>query len=282
MKSWRHLRAWTALLLVAATASAHDFWIEPSNHRPVVGEKIDVDLRVGEHGVGEPVARNPARIARFAVFDALGAETAVLGVDNRAPAGAWRAKDAGLFVLGYESRPTAIELEAAKFESYLAEEGLEHVSALRRGRGESLKPGREIYSRSVKSLVLVSDPASQTPPSTAGFDRRAGLPLEIVLEICPLAAKTGDELKLRVWFRGEPLAGALVGYLPRATTATEVRTRTDKDGRVAFKIGAEGAQLVRVCWMVPAPKDSGADWESTWSSLTFDVRTPAAPVPATK
>jgi hypothetical protein len=50
--------------------------------------------------------------------------------------------------------------------------------------------------------------------------------------------------------------------------------RTDADGRVRFKIGDEGMHLARVCWMVPAAKDSGADWESTWGSLTFEIPAP--------
>lgn len=265
------------LALATATVSAHDFWIEPSSYRPKTGERIDVDLRVGEGWIGEPVQRDPARIVRFAAFDPLGVEAAIVGIDNRAPAGLWRAKSAGLHVLGYESLGTPIELEAAKFERYLEEEGLEHVIALRRERGESAKKGLEIYSRSVKSLVLVSESGKTDAPSTAGFDRRIGLPLEIVPQNDPLGAKAGDELTFRVWFHDEPLAGALVGFATKSAPERETRARTGKDGRVTFKLGAEGAQMARTCWMMPAPADSGADWRSTWSSLTFDVRAPVAP-----
>jgi len=32
-----------------------------------------------------------------------------------------------------------------------------------------------------------------------------------------------------------------------------------------------GVWLVKVVHMVPAPKDTGADWESLWASLTFEI-----------
>jgi hypothetical protein len=42
------------------------------------------------------------------------------------------------------------------------------------------------------------------------------------------------------------------------------------DGRARFALGAKGVWLVRVVHMVPAPRDSGADWESLWGSLVFE------------
>jgi hypothetical protein len=32
-----------------------------------------------------------------------------------------------------------------------------------------------------------------------------------------------------------------------------------------------GAWLVKTVHMVPAPTDTGADWESLWASLTFEI-----------
>ena len=218
--------------------------------------------------------RNAARIERFVAVDSLGHSETIVGIDRRAPAGLWLPKALGLFAIGYESSTTAIELEAEKFEHYLAAEGLEHVIAARKERSETQKKGLEIYARSVKSLLWVAQNA-QDPVPTAGFDTRIGLPLELVPEQNPYALKVGDELTLRVYFNGQPLAKALLGCLPQAAPATEVRARSDKEGRVKFKITHTGAVLARVCWMVAAPAASGADWQSTWSSLSFEVRAPA-------
>src|SRR5436305_1996263 len=40
-------------LLVAAAASAHDLWIEPSSFRPAAGERVTAALRVGEELQGD-------------------------------------------------------------------------------------------------------------------------------------------------------------------------------------------------------------------------------------
>ncbi|MDZ4771994.1 MAG: DUF4198 domain-containing protein [Planctomycetota bacterium] len=261
-------------VLTASSAAAHDFWIEASKHRPVVGERVDIDLRVGEKWIGEAVERNPLRIVRFDATDAAGKIEPIVGIDKRAPAGLWRPKSAGLFVIGYESNTIPIELEPAKFEHYLEAEGLQHVITARQERGESAKKGLEIYARSVKSFVLAS-PSDKTEPSTIGWDRRLGLTLEIVPEKDPHTLKIGDELPVRVFFRDQPLGGALVGCMPRSNTESDVRLRTNDEGRTTFKLAADGVQMLRVCWMVAAPKDSGSDWQSAWSSLTFDVRAPA-------
>lgn len=262
--------------LCIQSSFAHDFWIEASNYRPLVKERVSFDLKVGEHFVGDSVERNGARIERFVAVDSLGKSETIVGIDRRAPAGLWVPKAPGLFSIGYESSVIAIELEAEKFEHYLAAEGLEHVIAARKESGDSRKKGREIYARSVKSLLWVAQNA-QDPVPTTGFDTRIGLPLELVPEQNPYTLKVGDEWTLRVYFDGKPLAGALLGCLPQAAPETEVRVRSDAEGRVRFKITHTGPVLARVCWMVAAPTESGSDWQSTWSSLSFEVR---APVPS--
>ena len=80
--------------------------------------------------------------------------TDVAGREGDDPAGTVVVPVSGLHVIGYHSKHSSVTLEAPKFEAYLKEEGLERVSALRRERGESGKPGREIFSRCAKALVL--------------------------------------------------------------------------------------------------------------------------------
>ena len=41
--------------------------------------------------------------------------------------------------------------------------------------------------------------------------------------------------------------------------------------RVSFAFAKPGAWLVKSVHMVPAPAKSGADWESLWASLTFEL-----------
>src|SRR5258705_10253597 len=75
------------LLFIATTASAHDFWIEPSTFRPAVGDRVTAALRVGQRLAGEPLPRIPALIDRFVVRGDGGVERPVVGRMGADPAG---------------------------------------------------------------------------------------------------------------------------------------------------------------------------------------------------
>jgi hypothetical protein len=267
-----------AILLAGTPALAHDFWIEPSTYRPAPGDVVKLHLRVGERFVGEVVRRTDANIERFVAAgpgpDA--AETPVLGPDGGDPAGLLRVESraaGGVIVVGYRGRHSSIVLEAEKFEAYLREEGLERVVAARAKAGASAAPGREIYSRCAKALLLASPDEGG---GGAGFDRALGFTLEIVPEASPFEAKPGESLPVRLLFRGKPLEGALVAALCADAPDARVEARTDAEGRARLALAKPGAWLVKAVHMVPAEGRDDADWESFWGSLTFELLAPRA------
>lgn len=249
-------------LLAGPALRAHDFWIEPSSFQPAPGQRVAVRLRVGEHFQGDPVPRDPARIERFAAIGPSG-EAEVAGLPWEDPAGFAAFSAPGLAWIVYDSRPAAVELDGPRFEKYLGEEGLERVSAMRAERGQSAAAGREVYSRCAKSLVAVGQGGD------AGHDRVLGLVLELVPEANPAALRPGAELPVRLLYEGRPLSGALVAAIPRGAPEARVAARSDAQGRVRLRLDRGGDWLVKAVHMVAAPKETGADWESFWASLTF-------------
>jgi hypothetical protein len=229
---------------------------------------VSIDLRVGEQFHGEPVERNPERIERF-VLRMDGAEPMpIAGIDGKAPAGYWSPKAPGFAWIGYRSRPGSLELAADKFESYLAEEGLERVIELRRIRGERKAPGRERYSRCAKSLIQVGEPDA----SSRVHETKLGFPLELFPEQNPYTLHVGDAFSVKLTYLDEPLAGVLVGCMAASDPKAEVRVRTDAEGRAQFTLAKDGAWLVHAVHMVRAPAGESFDWESFWASLTFELR----------
>jgi len=266
--------ALAGLLSTARPAAAHDFWIVPSNFHPAPGAPLAVRLRVGEGLRGDPVPRDPARIERFALIGPTGPtaeapERPVLGPAAAEPAGFAILPATGLYQVVYRSRRERVDLPAPKFEEYLALEGLDSISALRKSRGESAKPSTEVYSRCAKSLLL-----SGAGPAD-GFDRPAGMELEIVPERNPYQLAPGAELPVRLLYRGRPLAGAMVFALSLRhrdkSAADRIAARTGRDGRVSLRLPEGGFWLVEAVHMIPAPRETGVDWESLWASLTFDL-----------
>lgn len=260
-------------LLGAGGLAAHDLWIEPSGFTPPPGTRMAVRLRIGQLFQGDPFPRDPTLLVRFAVVGA--GEEPIPGVPGTDPAGYLVTGRPGLYQLVYTSRHATVELEAAKFEKYLAEEGLETIAALRARRGQSAAPAREIYSRCAKSLIAVGgDPGS-------GVDRVLGLTLELVPERNPYTLRAGQELPVRLLYGGAPLAGARVAALRKDQPSRQVAARTDAQGRVRLPLAGPGVWMIKAVHMIPAPPGSGADWESFWASLTFALPAgPAGPRPA--
>ena len=266
----RILSAAFVLCAIAPLGRAHDFWLEPSSFRAPLGQKLQLELLVGERFSGERVLRDESRILAFVAASGTNAPEKVLGFDGKTPAGIFRAKAAGLLLVGYQSNAKPIEIEPAKFDSYLREEGLDAAAAERQRRGETGK-GREVYARCAKSLVVVQGETPLTAEQWTGWDRVLGLPLEIVPEANPCLLAKDAALGVRVLFQGKPLENALVGCMPRQDPSQEVRLRTDAEGRARFQPKLGGVHLLRTVHMIRAPDGADHDWESQWASLTFEA-----------
>jgi uncharacterized GH25 family protein len=242
--------SWLLLVACPWLLSAHDFWIELSDFHPATGEVVRVHLKVGEHWQGEPVVRDATRFLQFAY-----GTNAVIGSDGQDPAGVFRAAHFG--VVSYRSAPRTIELEARQFEAYLAEEGLEGPIAERQRRGDTQKPGREVYSRCAKAFL----------GARADLAQPCGLPLELV----PDRGPEPGAFPVRLLYRSAPVAGVQIVALNREEPHNLQRVRSDELGHATFSLQRKGHWLIKAVHMVPAQRPD-ADWESYWASLTFEWR----------
>lgn len=266
------LNTFTSAVALAVVSSlplsAHDLWIEPSSFAPAVDSVMRVHLRVGELFSGDPVARNEAKLVRFAAVGPDG-ERPIAGRDGVDPAGILRIDRPGVWILAYRGRPSPVTLEGPAFEKYLKEEGLERIIEERRTRNETTRPGRERFSRSVKALVRAG------ASSTTGFDRPAGLPFEIILEADPFAPNA-TRLPVQLHYNDAPLRDTQIvairrDAMSRAAGRVAWSGRSDGNGRATLGIGP-GAWLIKAVHMERAAPGSDAEWESVWTSLTFEIR----------
>lgn len=244
------------LLLAGAPAAAHDLWLEPSTFRPAPHGLVSVTVMVGQNFAGDTVPRDPEHIERFVLGTA-----PVVGLPGADPAGAVRVGEPGAAVLLYRGLPQPITLDAAKFERYLREEGLEHVIAARSKAGKSTAPGRERYGRCAKALLDVggvSGPASEAQ----------GCPFEIV----PLADPHPGALPVQLLWNKAPAPGVLVRARRKESPDQVWSARTDARGRVTVPVDGVGTWLVTAVHMTAAAKGADADWLSEWASLTLEVK----------
>ncbi|HEX2832795.1 MAG TPA: DUF4198 domain-containing protein [Thermoanaerobaculia bacterium] len=230
------------IALLATRADAHDFWLEPTTFHPAGGEPVYLSLRVGQEFVGDPVPRMSQRIEAFVVRDGNG-ERAVNGIENGDPAGRITAGKSPA-VIGYASRFSPVELPREKFEAYLREEGLDNRIAVRTNGLQ-----RERFARYAKTIL---------------GDRADAKPFGWRFELVPVSAT-----QFRALYEKKPLAGTLVVALSR--DGKKLSARSDRNGLVSFAL-PKGEWLVKTVHMVPAPADSGFQWESLWASITFERR----------
>ena len=248
----------------AGTAWGHDLWLVPpaegkANAATEVLAVSGTEFPKGDH------APNPAKFATRRVVGPTGVEATADAAGTRDKAGllTFTAATPGVYALAVETTPKLLTLEAPAFNDYLVSDGLAHIYRLR-SREKSLdRPGVERYSKSPKCLVRVGDGRAGDPC------RPVGLPLEIVPLADPFGRKPGDTLKVRVLFRGKPLADARLGWShPGGGEEPDGTVRTAADGEAYVPIARAGLMTVRLTYMT-RPKAADHEWESFWTTLTF-------------
>lgn len=273
MKTCLQRNAAGVLLALAAFsfgADAHEFWLDASPSRPAPGAPAVLTLNVGEYFIGERVGVTTAHAVSLRVLSA--GKEADLG--RLVPAGPSMLPSlpvtfdrAGSHVLAYESRPSTVVLAADKFHAYLHDEGLDAIVRQREAAGNAATPGRERFRRSAKALLAVGGKAD------GASTRAAGQRLEITPLTDPLNAAAGDTVRFSLRFEGRPQPGVLVKAWHRGAQQTTVlRAITDASGTFSLALPFGGVWMLNAVHMVAATDSPDIDWDSFWSSLTFELR----------
>ena len=259
-----------AAAAVSASAAAHDFWVQPLNFWISPNTSVMTTLQVGHGEFRERWNADASRVVLFRSIGPGGAiadhqrelRTSTMDQDRLIGFGA-----AGTHVLVLQTNYAASTLPGIRFNDYLKQEGLTPALELRARTKVEDQPGREIYSRRAKALVQVG-PA--TDKAQAWVTRPLGLSLEIVPEVNPYAIGAGGVLPVRVIYEGKPLPGATVMLNNLQFDGRPLESVvTDAAGRAVFKFPRNGAWQLNVLWTKPLAGNPKADFDTTFSSLTF-------------
>lgn len=262
---FKFLFATIFLCLCSNAIFAHEYWFEPETFFPAPKAKIAVHLYVGDGLVKDREERvyetkKTDMFQLFSTFKTWNLKTSL--TEGQMPIYEFSADKSGNYLLAMERNWSYITLEPQKFEDYLVEDGMEYISKEREKLGESSKPGRERYSRYIKTLLQVGDKRTDV------YKKKLGMKLEIMPLENPYSKKVGDTLSFQVLFDGKPLVGKTV-FANNRDSETQKMT-TDKDGKFSMKIEKKGLWLARLVYMQRCAKDCGeADWESFWGAFSF-------------
>jgi uncharacterized GH25 family protein len=257
----------TVVIAVAFILQGHEFWMAPSKYYYAPGENFSLDFRVGEDFIGEAWAVKKERFERFEVHhlnDVNDIKSLIKDGDAKAVTFPLTAEGSHMLVM--QTNNVFSELDGEKFNAYLKEDALDEAYAYRRKNNQVDKPGKELYARYSKTIFQVGAKADD------GYMKSAGLPIEIFVEQNPAALKVGSKVSFKIMFEGKPLFGARVSVWNRHNNRTTRQPIfTQQDGRIETHISNPGPWMVSVVKMVPS-KDTKADWQSYWASLTFGIK----------
>jgi len=218
-----------------------------------MGQTVMLALRVGQDFLGDPVPRSARLMESFIARDARG-ERPVSGFEEQDPAGALRIERDGVAVICYRSKANFVELPSEKFAEFLKLEGLDEINPAGRPDREHFFRYAKTFLRTGRSSIL---PIGHVPEFR----------YDIVAESNPWGS---SPLRVRVLLEGKAARRVLVTAIHRDDPNARVSACTDAHGRAVLALPKPGVWLVKSVTMVPAPKDSGVDWESLWASVTFE------------
>ena len=245
---------------------AHDLWIVP----PEASAKgTTIQLRALS-GMDFPVSVNASDPSKYKLRVLIlpdGSEGSLdaAGVGENVGLLDFETKNAGIYVVGIQTEPKLITLEADEFNAYLVSDGLPHIYRLRSEEKILDQAGRERYSKSPKALIQVGTDEIGDPSKVVG------LPLEIVPLDNPFKLKIGNTLRVRVLFQGQPLPDANLGWdRPGDGEPPSGTVRSNSDGEALIPIQSVGMMTIRLTHMI-RPKAEDYEWESFWTTLTFRI-----------
>lgn len=252
-----------------ASVWAHEYWLEPTSFFVKPGESVAVRMFVGEKLKAEE--ERPFQSSKTSVFRMYSAggsfDLISAGRDGEVPLFTFSSAGEGTYLLALERTWSYITLSPDEFENYLREEGMDYIIAERRRRGESRQEGKERYSRYLKSLIQVGQRRDRT------CCRKTGQVFEIVPTENPYEKRSGERLRVQVFFRGRPLSNKTIfADVRNGQSLKSERYETDSNGFASLKIGASGVWLIRAVHMERCSRNcEGSDWQSFWTAMTFGV-----------
>ncbi|MCF2488126.1 DUF4198 domain-containing protein [Dyadobacter sp. CY347] len=254
-----------SLFMLCSLAFAHEFWLEPVKFWLKKGEKVRIDLMVGEDYRGEHSNGHKYKILKLDHYSnaekkdirntIYGDSLSSFDISFSSP---------GNHLIAFSNTSKFIELEGLKFNEYLRTEGLDHVMKLRVQNNDTLKAGRELYQRCVKTLIQVDDQINEC------YAINTGMRLEIIPDKNPYAQKSKVPVTFKILFDNKPLVNGLVlaWHVVNGVTTHET-LRSDKNGNVTFPIDQTGKWMISTVHMIPNQDAKKADWQSFWGSYTF-------------
>lgn len=263
---------WLGFMGLASPVTAHEFWLDVLDYTLETGQKLQVDIRVGQDFKGNKYSFNPNQFYDFSATDSRG-KNPIEGRIGDQPAVAMTPANEGLLVLNHFSTTQLLTYkDDGKFESFIRNKGLDWVLEDHAARGLPIYGFGEGYTRFAKALIAVGD--------GIGSDVRTGMPFELIALQNPYTDDLSNGLPVRLFWGAEAIAGIQIDIFRRPADGSEVvktHVITDETGLALIPVIDGDTYMINAVHMiVPSDADierTGAVWHSLWASMTFEAGT---------
>jgi uncharacterized GH25 family protein len=254
-----------SLLTFISSLSAHEFWLNPKKFIYKRTEKIDVRFLVGENFKGEIWQGNNERIRSLKLYyGGVSDDLSQFITDATGDSIEYVMLDEGTNLIAFNSNNSFIELDPFKFNEYLVEDGLINALEYRKQNDEMGCNGREYYQRCAKTLLQVGDVKDQTYGTTTT------LAIDIVPLSNPYLLKNKEQFRVKIFYKGSPLANALIKTWHRVKNKTQKKDlTTNSKGEIVFPVNTNGKWMISTVKMERLTDNPVCDWQSYWGSLTW-------------
>lgn len=254
-----------SFLTVISSLSAHEFWLSPDKFLYRQGDKINIRFFVGENFEGENWKGNNENIRSLTLYyGGVRDDLSKYFSKEKGDSIEMIMLDAGTNLVAFNSTNSIIELEAPKFNEYLAEEGMTEALEFRKQNNEMDSAGREQYQRCAKTLIQVGNKKDNT------FSINTDLPVDIIPLSNPYQLKSGDSLQVKILFQNKPVYNSQINLWWRDNDITKKSILTSSEkGEISFPVTLSGKWMVSLVKMVRIKEDRTLQWQSYWGSLTW-------------
>ncbi|HEX5668988.1 MAG TPA: DUF4198 domain-containing protein [Chitinophagaceae bacterium] len=254
------------LLVICTSLGAHEFWLEPQKFNLKRGEHVILTFKVGEHFEGENWRGNATSVKSLKLFYANIQDDleSLISPDAEGDSLSLQFYDDGTALVAYQSTNKHIELEAAKFNEYLEEDGLHSAIEYRQKNSETDSIGRENYMRCAKTLFQVGANKDDA------YKKYCSMPLEFVPVQHPYLLRKDETLTFRLLFQAKPVPGALVKVWHKLNNKTEkIECTTNDEGLIEIPLSLAGKFMISSVRMERLENEPNAQWQSYWATFTW-------------
>jgi cobalt/nickel transport protein len=259
----------SASLTCYSPGIAHELWIAPQRAPIQAGEKLDIDIFVGENFTGNAQIYLPRSTELLAIASTDGVTDIHPRVGSR-PAISFVAEAEGHVMMIYQSADDYVSYgNFEKFEAFINKKKAGHILDQHRKRGLPEKNFTERYKRFAKTSMFIGAQSANIAPNDTDMELEF-----ILLDIRQPDNSDAQEFRIKLTYQEQAVPYAPLGLYVKSEDGQVTHTylRTDHNGEVIITTRPLQEYLldhVVVRALDPETDAKSAIWESLWASLSF-------------